>query len=150
MKKIDPDEYRLAYTYGNAGTYRLVDACNYYDLVYPPQLAELTEEEEPYYWNGIGGKGCWYNKFIPDTVYGLDISLASGPHDVAYHFGASEEDRKIADDQFLENIKTIIDKESHWTAKWSGLVFLRKRRAYKYYLAVRLFGGNAFWENKDR
>lgn len=148
MKAINPENYRSKYTYKNRNSYKLPDAVDYYKLEAPPQLKEMTEEEVPYFWNGIGGKGCWYNKLIPNTVYRLDISLASGPHDIAYHFGFSETDRKLADKQFLRNMCKIIEKESTFWTKWTGLDFLRKRRAYKYYLAVRIFGGKAFWENK--
>lgn len=148
MESIDPEEYRPAYTFKNSNSYRLIDACDYYDLDCPPDLKDLPDEEVPYYWNGIGSRGCWYNKFIPDTVYGLDISLASGPHDVAYHFGKTLKDREIADEQFLENMYKIIEKESGKWAKWTGLTFLRRRRVFKYYLAVRMFGVEAFWEGK--
>lgn len=143
MKQINPNEYRPKYTYDNANTYRLIDACNYYDLEYPKELEELSDEEIPYYWNGIGGEGCWYNDFIPDTVWGLDISLASGPHDIAYHVGETEEDRTKADEEFLRNMYKIIDKESTWALKW-----VRKRRVYKYYLSVRMFGKESFWKGK--
>ena len=129
----------LMYTYKNRHSYNLKEGCDHYGLRYVPQLESLIDEELDYFWNGIGSKGSWYNKLIPNTVYGLDISLASAPHDVGYHFGVSLVDKEIADADFLYNMYKIIEKDSCWLLKW-----VRKRRAYKYYLAVSMLGDSAF------
>jgi hypothetical protein len=55
------------------------------------------------------------------------------------------EDKEEADRVFLWNMLRII----HARTSSRILTWLRRRRAYKYYLAVKHFGGPAFWAGKN-
>jgi len=94
--------------------------------------------------NGCGPAGSgWKSKLIPNTIYGLNIEECCSIHDIGYHFGISDYGKTSADKIFLENMYTLI-KHGNW---W--LRFLRRRRAIKYYLAVKYFGKKAYMANKD-
>jgi len=56
--------------------------------------------------------------------------------------GSSDEDKKIADLRLLCNLMVLINKKGGFL-KW-----FRRRRALKYYEAVREFGDDAFWSGK--
>lgn len=99
----------------------------------------LTTDEKNLICNGVGAADAWINCLIPKTLYGLDITEIANIHDYMYYIGETKDDKDFADDTFLKNMNTLIDKNSWW------LRFLRKRRAYKYYLAVNLFGDEAFF-----
>ena len=92
---------------------------------------------------GPGGIGDW---LVPDTVYFLSIKEACKIHDWMYAFGETAEDKVEADEVFLNNMIRIIDAETWFDwVKW-----LRKKRAYKYYWAVKNLGGPAFWDDKNK
>ena len=94
--------------------------------------------------NGCGPSGWgWKARIIPETLYGLDVSEACNIHDFGYYFGVTLWDKESVDDMFLENMNTLISKGSWWFR------FLRRRRALKYYWAVRIFGKRAFMANKE-
>jgi len=95
--------------------------------------------------NGCGTKGLG-GLLVPDTLYGLSVTAACNIHDWMYHHGQVIADKEEADRAFLNNMIRII--EAH--TKYGFIKFLRRRRAYKYYLSVKLFGGPAFWANKNR
>jgi hypothetical protein len=70
-----------------------------------------------------------------------------GVRRVIGHFPYTSEhnDKEIADRVFLNNMLRVIEaKPSN-----SFLKSLRKNRAKSYYMAVKLFGGNAFWGKKN-
>jgi hypothetical protein len=91
---------------------------------------------------GPGKLGDW---LVPDTVWFLSIKEACQIHDWMWHFGETNKDKKKADRVFLNNMNRIIDANT----KWRWLRKLRKRRALKYYLAVKYLGGIAFWRGKN-
>lgn len=91
--------------------------------------------------NGCGPASAFID-FVPDNILGRNICPACSEHDVDYHFGKTIEDKNIADRTFLNNMLRIIDHGYSW--KW--LRKLRKRIAYGYYLAVKKYGGPAFWD----
>lgn len=93
--------------------------------------------------NGCGTEG-WKGKLVPDSVYGLTITAACQPHDWMYYEGETDADKKIADRVFLNNMVRIV-KEEGGLLEW-----LRLRRVKKYYLAVKYFGGDAFWAGKNK
>jgi hypothetical protein len=67
-------------------------------------------------------------------------------HDWEYFMGETLADKHAADDNLLMNMLTTIEtKSSSIILKW-----FRDRRALLYYEAVRDFGGNAFWNGKER
>ena len=61
-----------------------------------------------------------------------------------YEVGTNAKHKKTADEVFLENMKTYIE----WKTKMPFLGWLRKRAAKRYYLAVCVGGGAAFWDDK--
>jgi len=101
-------------------------------------------EDDPDIANGCGTSG-WKGKFVPDRIYGLKVTPACQIHDVDYHFGTSIKDKDQADRTFLNNMIRIIEAKKR---SWRWVSFLRLRRARKYYLSVKYFGGPAFWAGK--
>lgn len=94
--------------------------------------------------NGCGAANAKFD-FVPDTIYGLRISPACNIHDWMYHNGRTLEDKMEADRVMLNNILRLIKRDK----KWFRPKFLMRRRALKYYYAVKYFGGPAFWSGKD-
>jgi len=96
----------------------------------------------------IGRGGCgagWFGDFlIPDTVWFLSIHPACKIHDWMYYHGRTLEDKNKADRVFLNNMLRLIDSQT----KWSLLKWLRRRRAYTYYISVQIYGGPAYWRYK--
>jgi len=126
-----------------------------YDYLFSPEgYDDLTKEDKKRICNGCGPRSKF--DFVPDTIYGLNISEACNRHDYMYEKAYPNiEAKKEADRVFLNNIIRIIDHETKKRIGWDGLSFknpliwLRKRRAYKYYLAVKNFGGPSFWKDKN-
>lgn len=91
--------------------------------------------------NIIGKGGCGPgktgDKVVPDTVWFLSIRPACAIHDFEYSIMMNEKDREKADGNFLLNMMKLINKQT----KFFLLRMLRRRRALKYYEAVRAFGG---------
>ena len=94
--------------------------------------------------NGCGAANAKLD-FVPDTIYGLDISAACHIHDWDYFDGLTIEDKASADRRVLNNIYRIIKRDKSWRR---CIRFLMRRRAKKYYHAVHYFGGAAFWDGK--
>lgn len=77
---------------------------------------------------------------VPDSLLGTDITEVCNIHDYMYGLGHKREDRKIADQIFLNNmIEAIEEDQSFFVVK-----VLRKFKAYLYYLGVRVFGDSTF------
>lgn len=112
-------------------------------LYAPISYWEATEQEIKEICNGCGAKK---GLDVPDTFYGLDISLACTIHDWMYHFGTTLADKLFADAIFRLNLSLIIDDSDKWYNK--TLAPLRHSRAGKYYTAVSLWGESAYWDNK--
>ena len=93
---------------------------------------------------GPGGVG---DILVPDTVYGLDISLACKIHDWYYRFypDNTEEGRLLADSIFKNNMLRIVrDRSKSRILRW-----LRVRRCRVYYGMVRFMGGPAFYDERN-
>ncbi len=93
--------------------------------------------------------GCGNNQskldFIPDKVLGVYLGDACIIHDWMYEEGYTIEDKEEADRVFLNNLLRIIAKSKKRIYRPKVLLrFLVKR----YYNAVCIFGGPAFWANK--
>jgi len=101
----------------------------------PRMIAEIC--------NGCGAKGIG-GYLVPDTLYGLNVSPVCDIHDWMYHEGSTLPDKDAADRVMYNNMIRYIDAYSCWALKW-----LRTRRAMKYYLAVKYFGGGAYWADKN-
>ncbi len=113
-------------------------------LYAPESYWKASAEERTKRCNGCGTKGLggW---LVPDTLYGLNITEACNIHDWMYAKGKVIADKDSADRAFLNNMLRIIEAES---SAWFKSI--RKRRAWAYYLAVKQFGGAAFWSEKNK
>jgi len=114
------------------------------NLFCPHDYKTLSKEELNKITNGCGPQG-WKFDFVPDKIWGLCINLPCRIHDYMYHIGKGIKDKEEADRVFLNNMIRLIE----YKTKWKWLKWLRKRRAYKYYVAVKYLGGPAFWVNKN-
>jgi len=108
---------------------------------------QLTPELKAQICNGAGAAGQWISSFIPNTMYGLDVEEVFNIHDFDYHVGLTLEDKNNADRRMLRNMFAVINAEKGFFGKSLG--FLRRRRALKYYEAVHLHGGEAFFKGKN-
>lgn len=113
------------------------------ELYCPYEYKVLSKENKITICNGCGPQSKF--DFIPDKIWGLKITEVCNIHDYMYYNGKNIEDKKEADRVFLNNLIRLID----YKTKWKWLKFLRRRRAYKYYNAVKYFGGSAFWSGKN-
>lgn len=132
-----------------------------FGLMARPDYLELSPEKHKEVCNGIGAaKGL--SKYIPETIYLLNVSEAGNIHDFDYHIGGTEADRVIADRVFYTNLITIIDHAADtaleglfkggWSRWWAlikarpveRLRSARKARARKYYVALCEFGSKHF------
>lgn len=93
--------------------------------------------------NGCGAEGARFD-FVPDSIYGVSIFEACRIHDWAYFKGRNNDDKERADREFLNNLLRLIEANN----KWYYPTMLARRRALKYYEAVVVFGGPAFWKGK--
>ena len=107
------------------------------------------------YCNGVGSQTGWFNKliyhFIPNTIWGLDITPASDVHDVEYAYPhifnnllEALEFKFSADKRFKRNVFTLIDTKTRW--EW--LKRLRKARAMEYEFILRHCGEESFLSGK--
>jgi hypothetical protein len=113
-------------------------------LFAPSDYWNLTPEAKKEICNGCGAKG-WKFDIIPDTIWGLNITLACDIHDYMYYIGTSQEDKDYADILLFINLIKIIDANTDNIF----IKILRHNRAYVYYQAVALAGNEAYWEGKD-
>jgi hypothetical protein len=94
--------------------------------------------------NGCGAAGSWFKP--PKTMWGLSVELACFLHDWDWHHAKTEQERRRADQRFLLNLLIIIEEKSQNRITRG----LRTIRAAEYYAAVRDYGDEAFWANKER
>ena len=112
-------------------------------LFAPPEYWKLTTKEHEIICNGAGPKGWGW--IVPDTIWGLNITHIAGIHDFGYYTGKTIEDKNEHDRIFLNNMVRWI---LYWT-KWKIMKWLRLGRAQKYFSAVCIYGGPAFWKGKN-
>jgi hypothetical protein len=111
--------------------------------------AEIFAPDE--FWNlparertGGCGAGKFGDLLVPDTLWGLKVTFFCKIHDFMYSTGLTEQDREMADRVLRNNLmRWIAYKTNNSLLSW-----LRMRRAAKYFGAVRMFGGPAFWNSK--
>ena len=88
----------------------------------------------------MGPKGRGF--LVPDSMYFLNMTLAGDIHDWMYTFPEGQS-KEVCDEFFLSNMYALIDAHGGWGwVKW-----LRKRRAIKYYHAVKM-GGDSHFNSK--
>jgi len=116
-------------------------------LYAPASFWQSSPTERAEYCNGCGTKG-WKGDLVPETIWGVKITIACHIHDWMYQFGLSEKDKRKADMAFLNNMLRLISNNEHWSNNpWFN--WFRRYRAMTYYNAVRDFGGPAFWYGKN-
>ena len=90
---------------------------------------------------GMGGcgPGAIGDKFVPDSIYGLDVSPACYIHDLSWALAGGQEDKVTADNMFLCNMLRLNDASNSW-----GITkYIRLRGPfgiYNYYEAVAYIG----------
>lgn len=112
-------------------------------LFAPASFKKATSYELALVCNGCGAANAKFD-FIPDSIYGTYVGEACDIHDWMYDEGVTIEDKEQADRVFLNNLYRLIKMRD----KWYKPTFLMRRRALKYYLGVKYFGGMAFWDGK--
>ena len=130
---------KTIFTYKDIQRYKPIQLLDAMGFDYDPAMKRATDSEIRAVCNGIGAKDSPFNSLIPNTIWGLDISLCSVPHDWDYKYGVV---RLKADDRFYRNGLKLIEIKGGW----SILKFLRRRRLWKYYEILRLAGSDAFEE----
>src|SRR3990172_1941758 len=111
----------------------------------PESYLLASEAERREVCNGCGFAGAKFD-FIPDTIWGMPICPACDIHDWQYHEGNTNEDKAVADRTFMNNLLRLIEQQDAWIGRL--LKPLRRRRTLKYYEAVVVFGGPAFWRGR--
>ena len=109
-------------------------------LTAPNGYWNLSPEDKARICNGMGAKNSLISRFIPNTMYGLDVEECGNIHDYEYEVGGTIEDKEAADRRFLNNMLRIINKKGGFLAPF------RRSRALTYYQAVLYMGGPAFWK----
>jgi hypothetical protein len=110
------------------------------------EFKNATGEELNRICNGCGSKGALFD-FVPDRIWGADISAACNIHDFDYEYGETKEAKKKADDRMLANTKKLVSiNHKNNTYKPE---FLMNARANLYYWSVKYFGKRSFWRGKN-
>jgi len=110
-----------------------------YNLYARKEFWDLTADEIKEISNGCGAANAAVD-YVPDSIYGLKISVACDIHDFDYYTGGSKEDKILSDLMLLINILLII--KQHRGNKF--IQTLRFSRAIKYFFMVDFFGEDAF------
>ena len=113
-------------------------------LYAPAGFLTATVEELAEICNSCGAAGSFFRP--PSKIYGTDISASCNIHDYQYHYGRTIEDKWEADRIFHNNMNRLITRDSH---KKHKPTWLQRRRALKYYYAVKCFGSEAYWKGKN-
>jgi len=112
-------------------------------LFAPPEYWKLILKEHKEICNRAGPKG--FGWLVPNTIYFLNIGECANIHDFMYKYGVTIQHKEEADRVFLNNmIRWILHKTKSKIMKW-----LRLGRAQKYFSAVCIYGGPAFWKGKN-
>lgn len=121
----------MEFRYDNRLEYDLKEACKEYNFLALNGFWKESNKNLLSCWNGVGAEGDWINPFIPETVYGLNISLASLVHDWMFLKCKTKEEFHLANLYFLHNMNQIVREESYEFMKT-----LRFLRTNKYYIGV--------------
>ena len=101
--------------------------------------AELLEDRERAVkvCNGIGAE--WMPEIARKLISGLNptLVLAADIHDLRYDAGGTEEDRKAADDEMLENGYKLAEARYGW---YNPLRYWVKHKMRKFHEILRDFG----------
>ncbi len=90
--------------------------------------------------------------FNMDRIIFVNVRPACGIHDWQYSsprilgIEPSHEHRMSCDRIFFNNLIRIVDAEGVRLKSWAITKWLRRRICNAYYIAVKNFGGNSYWE----
>jgi hypothetical protein len=121
-----------------------------YELVYQDNIIAPDEYFKSNLYKQLNTKtSCgpvgFLDRFIADSIFGVNVTLACSAHDFMYNKGETQYDKTIADELFHLNLKQLIknsDNESR------VLAFLRHSVAYIYKIGVNIFGHLYFNSNQ--
>lgn len=119
-----------------------IDLIKKYELYAPKGFLHSTEKHLDMICNGIGPAGWGW--ICPDTIYGLSITEIGDIHDYMFWEGETHEDWERSNRVFYNNCLRKIEMETKW--KW--LKWLRRRRAYHYYILLKRFSSHFYWKGK--
>ena len=105
-------------------------------LYAPLSYWNATEEQRKAVCNGCGAKG---GINVPDTMYGLCVTLACNIHDWMFKEGKTLGDFFFANAIFIMNLAVLIVSQSKWLAPF------RLARATEYFIAVQTLGEDSYW-----
>lgn len=100
----------------------------------PCRYENINSLERSVICNGCGGKGGRFNP--PEYNFTCDCNH----HDFNYWLGGTKRDRKKADVQFLKALLVSANRMAWYDVRR----YWRRGAAYRYYWAVRAFGGKFF------
>ena len=98
--------------------------------------------------NGCGPQSVKLD-FVPDILLDVDLGIACEIHDLMYHFGKDDCDKRTADNFLLFNIINAVNYycSSNSICDRFKRVALREA-AFIYYKSVAYWGTKAFYSNK--
>lgn len=91
--------------------------------------------------NACGAKGSRLP--VPQTAWGMSLKPMCHIHDTDYHWGDTIDDKEEADRRMKNNGCRLIRLRSAWFLK-----SFRRARVQTYYILVKTWGGEAFWDGK--
>lgn len=107
-------------------------------LYAPREYWELSKEQKSRICNGCGAKGSFLAQILPQWHF----KEACNIHDYMYLIGKTDDDKKVADRVFINNLHRVTQALPPMQKP------LARAIARIYYEAVAKFGYEAFWKNK--
>ena len=97
--------------------------------------------------NGIGAEWMWDNLRELIGAFNPTLTLAADIHDMRYELGGTDDDRKVADDEFLANALVCADAKYCWINPFRYHV---RKQARKFHLILRVAGGKAWRDARQK
>ena len=117
-------------------------------MSYPREFSEFAPETLAKICNGIGGEGSKLSPIL-SWIY-AKFQTSGSIHDVRYGVGGNEDDRLIADHEFLENMLLEWADDWGWFRWFRPLARAERRQIQAAYLAVRSFGKSFFNKKAEK
>ncbi len=110
--------------------------CTYHEanVAFPGLIEEVT---------GGCGPGGFGDYLVPDKLWGLSVWQSCSIHDWMYAYGLTAADKEQADRVFRNNMYRQVKEVGKWMRIRCWLV-------QRYYKSVKIFGGSAFWNGKNK